>query len=57
MGHRHSADTAFAVGGRTYEMDDVDGGHPLVYIEVLCSICMAVSPYVATSLMAECAIS
>lgn len=43
MDDRHAADTAIPVGGRTYEMDDVDGRHSVFHIEMLCCICLAVS--------------
>jgi len=45
------------MGGRTYEMDDVDGRHTFFHLEMLCSIRMAVSPKEVASLMEVCAIS
>jgi hypothetical protein len=54
---RHSLDPAFTMGGRTYEMDDVDGRHPFFHLEMLCSICMAVSPAEVPSLISVCVTS
>jgi len=45
------------MGGRTHEMDDVDGRHTFFHLEMLCSICMAVSLTEVTPLTTECATS
>jgi hypothetical protein len=53
MAHRISVDTPISMGSGPHEMDDVDCRYLVVHLEMLCRVCMAVSPHICPAGVTE----